>query len=60
MRVSVSEKLVGSWGSFQAWIPTGERFGLLTRIGTMESVTLRVRDKKLTAFVELEAEIRGE
>jgi hypothetical protein len=36
----------------------GEQFGLLTRIAATESVTLCVRDEKLTAFIELEAAIR--
>ena len=42
----------------QPSIPMGEQFGLLTRIAATESVTLRVRDEKLTAFIELEAAIR--
>jgi hypothetical protein len=41
----------------QALIPTGERSGLLTRIGTTEGVWLWLSDEKLTAFVELEAAI---
>jgi hypothetical protein len=35
---------------------TGERFGLLTRTATTESVTL-CTDEKLTAFLELERAI---
>ena len=43
------------------WIPTGERSGLLTRIATMESVTLCTRmraDEKVTAFMELRSATR--
>ena len=38
----------------QRLIPTGERSGLQTHIATTESVSLCVRMKSLTAFVELE------
>jgi hypothetical protein len=40
-------------------IPTGERSGLQTRIGAMESVSLCTPDEKLIAFIELESAIRG-
>ena len=42
----------------QRLIPTGEQFGLHTRVAATGSATLCVRDEKLTAFVELESAIR--
>jgi hypothetical protein len=43
----------------QRLIPTGERFGLLTRIATKGKRFVVRADEKLTAFVGLEAAIRG-
>jgi len=51
-------KPVGVGALCQQWIPTVEQSGLLTPIAT-ESVSLCVRMKKLTAFMELEAAIRA-
>jgi len=41
---------------YQRLIPTGERSGLLTHTGTMESGSL-CADEMLTAFMELESAI---
>jgi hypothetical protein len=43
----------------QPLIPRGEKSGLPTRTAATESVSLRVRMKKLTAFIELESAIRA-
>jgi hypothetical protein len=53
--LTISAKPVGAEAASQRLIPTGERFGLRTRIATMESVSLCGADEKLTAFVELES-----
>ena len=49
---------VGVGAASQRLIPTGEQSGLLTHIATTESVSLCMRMKKLTAFVELESMIQ--
>jgi hypothetical protein len=47
-----------SWGVLQPWTVAGERRSLPMRTAMMESVSLRRRMKKLTAFAELESAIR--
>jgi hypothetical protein len=42
----------------QRLIPTGERFGLLTRIVTKGKRFVVRADEKLTAFMELEAVVK--
>jgi hypothetical protein len=42
----------------QRLIPTGERFGLLTRIATKGKRFVVRADEKLTAFMELEAVVK--
>jgi hypothetical protein len=64
MRVKYREKVADnlskggwSWAASQRLIPTGERSGLLTHTATIESVSLCVRMKKLTAFLQLKSAI---
>jgi hypothetical protein len=39
-------------------MPKGEQSGLLTRIATRESVSVRA-DEKLTAFIQVESAVRA-
>jgi hypothetical protein len=51
--------MVGAGAAFQPLMPTGEQSGLQTHIAAMESATLCLPMKRLTAFLELESAIRA-